>query len=93
MDWQGARVGEGAPPPLGGRGKPEEQARAIVAQIVNFLPGRDPPSDQTLAQQAQQEGWVGSAEAEEEGRGGDQGDKAKDPPCRSPEQPKVHEAR
>ena len=42
------RVGEGAPPPLGGRGAPEEQARAIVDQIVNFPSGGVPHSGQTL---------------------------------------------
>ena len=31
--------GEGAPPPLGGRGTPDEQARAIVARIILDTPG------------------------------------------------------
>ena len=35
------RVREGAPPPLGGRGTPEEQAQTIVAWIINFLLGVD----------------------------------------------------
>ena len=44
----------GAPPPLGGRGTPEEQARAIVARIINLTPGGGPHSVQTpeLSQQA-----------------------------------------
>ena len=40
--------GEGAPPPLGGRGVPEDQTRRIVAHIINQLPGLIPPSDQSL---------------------------------------------
>ena len=44
---QGVR--EGAPPPLGGRGTPEEQARSTVARIVNFPSGGGPPSGQTPA--------------------------------------------
>ena len=36
---KGTRDGEGAPTPLVGKGVPEEQARAILDQIVNFLPG------------------------------------------------------
>ena len=40
----GTRVGEDAPTPLGGRGTPEEQARAIVDQIINFPPGGGPHS-------------------------------------------------
>ena len=39
----------GAPSPLGERGAPEEQARAIVARIINFLPGGGPPSGQNPA--------------------------------------------
>ena len=47
--------GGGAPPPLGGRGTPDEQARAIVARIILDTPGGGPHSGQTpaLAQQAQ----------------------------------------
>ena len=41
--------GEGAPPPLGGRGTPEEQAHAIVSRIFNFLPEGGPPSCQNPA--------------------------------------------
>ena len=51
------RPGEevGAPSPLGGRGAPEEQARAIVARIISTPPGGVPHSGQTPAlQQAQQ---------------------------------------
>ena len=41
--------GVGAPPPLGGRGEPEEQARSIVARIINLMPGGGPHSGQTVA--------------------------------------------
>ena len=49
----GTRVGVGAPTPLGGRGTPEDQARAIVARIINFLPGGGPHSGQTPENQQQ----------------------------------------
>ena len=47
-------VREGAPPPLGGRGMPEEQARAIVASIVKFPLEGGPPSGQVPEIQRQQ---------------------------------------
>ena len=37
----------GARPPLGGRGMPDEQARAIVDRIINVTPERGPHSGQT----------------------------------------------
>ena len=40
---------EGAPPPLGGRGTPEEQAQEIVERIINQQSGRSPPSGQAPA--------------------------------------------
>ena len=39
----------GTPPPLGGRWTTEEQALAIVANIVNLAPGGEAPSSQTPA--------------------------------------------
>ena len=45
----GTGDGGGAPPPLGGRGTPKEQARAIVARIINLTRGGCPHSDQTPA--------------------------------------------
>ena len=50
----GVGVGGGAPPLLGERGTPEEQAQAIVARIVNFLLGGGPPSGQALESNRQQ---------------------------------------
>ena len=47
----GAGVGGGALPPLGGRGTPEEQVRAVLDRIVNFQPGCVPPSGQAPANQ------------------------------------------
>ena len=56
MEGQG-RTGDvgGAPPPLGRRGTPKEQARAIMAQIIHQTLGGGPHSGQTpaLSQQAQ----------------------------------------
>ena len=46
-------VGEGAPPPLGRRGAPEEQVRAIMARIVNAPPGEGLPGGQTPAPRQQ----------------------------------------
>ena len=50
----GLGVGWSAPPPLGGRGTPEEQARAIVDHIVNLPSSGGLPSGQApaLIQQA-----------------------------------------
>ena len=45
----GTGVGVDASLPLGGRGTPEEQARAIVAWISNLPPGGGPHSGQTPA--------------------------------------------
>ena len=44
--WEGRGWVEGTPPPLGGRGAPEEQEQSVVAQIVNSLSGISPPSSQ-----------------------------------------------
>ena len=46
--------GEGAPPQLGRKGMPEEQAQAIVAHKVNLPLGRDPPRGQALVPCIQQ---------------------------------------
>ena len=46
--------GEVAPPPLGGRGTPEEQAWAIVARLIIETPGGGQPSGQTPALPSQQ---------------------------------------
>ena len=45
----GRGCGEGAPPPLEGRGTPEDQAWRIVAQIINQPPGRSAPISQSPA--------------------------------------------
>ena len=42
-------VGEGAPPPLGGRGTPEEQACVLFYNIVNAPLGRSQPNGQAPA--------------------------------------------
>ena len=42
-------VREGVPPPLGGRGAPEDQAHLLFDNIVNAPPGRIPPSSQAPA--------------------------------------------
>ena len=54
--------GGGAPPPLGGRGTPKEQARAIVDRLILETPGGGPHSGQIPAlpsQQAQSRGARG----------------------------------
>ena len=45
----GRGLGEGAPPPLGGRKTTEEQAQEIVDRIINQLPGQSPPNGQAPA--------------------------------------------
>ena len=98
-DQQGTRFKEGAPPPLGGKGTLEEQARSIVAQIVNFLRGaahlvakpwhpHNGPESEDPEDGAAEEGGEGSAEeAGEEGRGETQGGKAEYPPPPPVEEP------
>ena len=39
--WTGRGSGNGAPPPAGGRGIPEDQARDIVNDIINTLRGEE----------------------------------------------------
>ena len=53
-EQQGVGVGGGTPPPLWGRGVPEDQARSIVVHIVNFHLGGGPHSGQSPAAQPQQ---------------------------------------
>ena len=50
----GQRHIEGAPPPLGERGTPEDQVHPIIDHIVNSLPGRSSPSGQAPVPQRRQ---------------------------------------
>ena len=63
----------GAPSPLGERGAPKEQARAIVARIINFLPGGGPHSGQTSASPRQARNIRGARGRGGQGRRGGRG--------------------
>ena len=62
----------GAPPPLGGRRTPKEQARAIMDWIINLMLGGGPHSGQTSLTQTQRSQRTGGARVQggQDRRGG-----------------------
>ena len=69
------RVRVGAPPPLGGRGIPEDQAQAIVSRIIKLTPRSGPHSGQTPAQPKRAQQTRGARGRGVRGRRGGRGDR------------------